>query len=281
MIARIARIDRNETAMISPMPAGTRTVALVSPLGGTGQTTVAANLACILAQREVPGLVLDLCAQNALGLHLGQTRPVKHGWVQLVDTGRWWGDAALQNSARVRWLPFGVSDVALRARLHDCLRNQDDWLQQQLAALSLEQDSLILLDVPTWPCALAQQALRCADLVLVVLETSWRAQHIHAEVQSLLQQARASAVYSVLFTRFDPRRVTQQTALHALQTQWHGHVLPHVVHEDESVPGAMVHADCVARHTPHAQAAHDLQGVANWLHDHLRTTSGAPGRKSV
>lgn len=270
--------------MTPPTPAGIRTIALVSPLGGTGQTTVVANLACILAQREVPGLALDLCAQNALGLHLGRAKSVKHGWVQLVDADQWWGDAALENSARVRWLPFGTADVALLERLHGRLRNQDDWLQQQLAALSLEKNGLILLDVPTWPSPLAQQALRCADLVLVVLETSWRAQQIHAEVQSLLQQARASALHGVLLTRFDPRRGTQQTALHALQTQWHGHVLPHVVHEDESVPGAMVHADCVARHTPHAQAAHDLQGVASWLHDHLRITSSAPavpGKKSV
>lgn len=267
--------------MTHPMPAGIRTVALVSPLGGTGQTTVVANLACILAQRGAPCLALDLCAQNALGLHLGRTKPVKQGWAQLVDTGQWWGDTALENSARVRWLPFGMADVALLERLHGRLRNQDDWLQQQLAALSLEQNSLLLLDVPTWPSPLAQQALRCADLVLVVLEASWRAQQIHAEVQSLLQQARASAVHGVLLTRFDPRRVTQQTALHALQTQWHGHVLPHVVHEDESVPSAMAATDCVAHHMPQAQAAHDLQGVASWLQEHMHTAPGTPRKKGV
>ena len=257
---------------------GVRTIALVSPLGGTGQTTVAANLACILAQRGAPCLAIDLCAQNALGLHLGRTKPVKQGWVQLVDAGQWWGGAALENSARVRWLPFGTSDVAQLERLHGRLRDQDDWLQQQLAALSLEPHSLVLLDVPIWPSPLAQQALRCADLVLVVLEASWRAQQIRPEVQSLLQQRRASALHGVLLTRFDPRRATQQTALHALQTEWPGHVLPHVVHEDESVPSAMAATDCVARHMPQAQAAHDLQGVASWLQEHMHTAPATQGK---
>jgi cellulose biosynthesis protein BcsQ len=149
--------------------------------------------------------------------------------------------------------------------LNPSFAQDPQWLATQLEASALEDNGLVLLDAPTWPQALASQALACADLVVVCLDTSPRAPLLRAQVQALQVQAKPQAALAVVATRFNPRRDSQCQALDTLRAQWAGRLSPHVLHEDESVSAALSQAHCVAAHAPHAQAAHDLQGIARWL----------------
>jgi cellulose synthase operon protein YhjQ len=236
-----------------------RCIAFVSPLGGTGQTTVVANMASLWTASGVPCLAVDLCAQNSLGLHLGQTHPTPDGWAQRVEQGQWWAGAALENSAQVRFLPFGSP------ALPSTLVQDPHWLSTQLQASAWDNNSLVLLDTPVWPQALATQALRCADLVVVCLDTTPRAPLLQKQVQQLLDQARPGAGLALLATRFNPRRDAQRQALQTLQQQWPEVLAPYVLHDDESVPAALAASHCVSAHAREAQSAHDLNGIARWL----------------
>ena len=260
-------------------------IAFVSPLGGTGQTTVVANLASLWSAAGRACLALDLCAQNSLGLHLGLAQPAPLGWSQAVAAGTWWGEPALENSAQVWFLPYGnpagqappsgpqqSMNQALLTTLEQSLAQDPHWLSTQLQSLALEAHSLVLLDVPPWPQPLAAQALRCADLVVVCLDTSARATQMRDHVAALLAQARPATPLAVLATRFNPRRDSQCQALEALQALWPQQLSPYVLHDDESVAAALAAQHCVTAYAPQAQSAHDLHGIAHWLLDQCPAT---------
>jgi cellulose synthase operon protein YhjQ len=242
-----------------------RCIAFVSPLGGTGQTTVVANLASLWSASGRPCLAVDLCAQNSLGLHLGQAQTSEAGWAARALDGQWWAEAALENSAGVRLLPFGTSPQAQGPDWNALLEHDSQWLATQLRAVDLEASALVLLDVPQWPQALAAQALACADLVVVCLDASPRTPLLQAQVQALLAQARVGATVALVATRFSPRRDSQCAALETLQHQWGEQLSPYVLHEDEYMSAALALSHCVTAFAPQAQSAHDLHGIANWL----------------
>lgn len=258
------------------MSADIHPIAIVSPLGGTGKTTLAAHLATLLATRGTPCLALDLCPQNLLGRHLGLQQPATQGWAALAAQRQWWGQAALRNSDAVDLLPFGA--VALPAL--DALQREwaltPEWLHQQLSALDVAAGTAIVLDTPAWPAPLARQALQVARTVLVVLEASARACHAQALVAQALALAPPGAQCAIAVNRVDPRRPSQRSALQTLRTQWGALLLPYTVHEDENLAQASEQATSVCSWAPHAQSSHDLQGIAHWLLGRCAPASSAP-----
>jgi cellulose synthase operon protein YhjQ len=248
-----------------------RRVAFVSPLGGSGQTTVVANFASLWSADGPGCLALDLCPQNSLCLHLGMylglALDMPDGWAPLAMTGDWWAYATLENSAGVRFVPFGqgTQGQPVATALNRMLEQDTRWLATQLQAIALEEDSLVLLDVPPWPQPLAAQALACADLVVVCLDASPRSARLQSQIKALLAQARPGAALALLATRFSPRRDSQCAALETLQQQWPDLLCPYVLHEDESASAALAAAHCVTAFAPQAQSAHDLHGIAHWL----------------
>lgn len=248
-------------------------IAFISPLGGTGQTTLVANVATALATRSWPSLAIDLCPQNALGLHLGLAAPAAIGWLSAVAAGHWWGDAASENSDGVGYLPYGDASLEETAAFEP-LQAQPDWLGQQLQSLQLAGQTVVLMDAPAWPSPLARQALRCADLVVVCLTAAQRACQARHLVNQLFEQT--PAVRAVVATDFDPRRKLQFDALQLLRQQWSDVLIPYPIHRDENVPAAMQQQACVCTLTPTAQAAHDMQGVAGWIAQQCGLKAGGP-----
>lgn len=116
---------------------------------------------------------------------------------------------------------------------------------------------------------MAQQALACADVVLVVLDAAWRSVHLHASLQALLAGLQPHQRVGMVVTGVDPRSPSRRDALAQLRLQWPGQLLPYVLHQDEHLPQAQAQGLCVHQMAPYAQAAHDLQGIANWLEQTL------------
>jgi cellulose synthase operon protein YhjQ len=246
-----------------------RCIAFVSPVGGTGQTTVVANLASLWCAAGLACLAVDLCPQNSLGLHLGLRQAPVAGWASSMQADQWWADAALENSSQVPFLPFGCpplqADAPPLQHLHQRLAQDPQWLRQQLQAVDLPDHTLVLLDAPSAAQALTTQALRCADLMVVCLDASPRSPLQQAQVQALVAQARLGTRVALLVTRFNPRRASQCLAMAQLQQQWPGQLAPYVLHDDENVAAALAAAHCVTAYAPQSQSAHDLHGIARWL----------------
>ena len=241
-------------------------IAFVSPLGGTGQTTLVATLAHLWAQQRAC-LVVELNTQNGLGAHCGLEQAPQQGWLQCVEAGQWWGDAVLENSGEVKFLPFGPAATSLDglALLQRHMLQDPDWLGKQLQELEFAPDGVVLLDVALWPGAMALQALQCADLVVLTLEASPRAVAAHLALKGLLAQARPGVPSAMVFSRFNPRRKAQAQSLLLLRQQWLGQLSPYILHDDESVPMALRQGQCVTSWAPQSQSAHDFQGISQWL----------------
>jgi len=234
-----------------------RCLSLVSPLGGVGRTTLAAHCATLLAASGTPVLAFDLSPQNTLGLHLGLSAPPEQGWQAAVRDGRWLGETALENSAGVRLLPHG-------ALAHRTSQPQG-WLAGQLTLLDLPADGVAVLDTPALPAPMAEQALLCADLVVLVLDVSPRAVHAHAALQSWIDRLQPTQRWAVVLNGMDPRSAIRRSTSARLRAQWGERLLPYALHQDEHVPQAQEQALCVHQSVPQAQAAHDLQGIAAWV----------------
>lgn len=243
-----------------------RVIAVVSPLGGSGRSTLVAHLATIGARQGQPSLAVELCTQNLLGRHLGMQESTASGWATLAAQGQWWAGGSFDNSDGVGIVPFGEATPDILTTLHQRLGSEPYWLRDQIELLDIPADCMVFLDTPPWPSTLADAALRCADTVLVALEASERACASAGRVRAMLQTSSADPIaQGVAVTRFDPRRASHREALGTLRQQWAGQLLPYTVHEDENIQRALAASQCVNSLAPQAQSAHDLQGVFSWL----------------
>lgn len=241
-------------------------IAFISPLGGTGRTATAAHMLSEFAERDHTVLGIDLCPQNQLGSYLGLPEPAPQGWATSVLAGQWWAGNALENSARAAFLPFGQLPPSGWPPLEQRWMDEPGWLQEQLVAMDIPDDTQVVLDTPVWPAPLARQAARCADVLMVMLDASLRSCQAFPLIQSMLSDVSSpSASVALVLTGFDARRPSHREALHTLRKQWGNLLLPYIVHADESLIQAQAHALCVTQYAPHAQSASDMQGVATWL----------------
>lgn len=87
-------------------------IAIASPKGGVGKTTLTAHLAAILAGRGYRVTVLDLDPQNALRLHMGVSICEESGFMASIQASDVWKSALLDTDCGAKLLPFGAAEPA-------------------------------------------------------------------------------------------------------------------------------------------------------------------------
>lgn len=238
-----------------------KTVAIVSAVGGAGRTSVVTALASLIAQRTQRALAIECDPCNVLGFHFGLREPAREG---LVSQGRAaddsWADAALRSDDGVLVLPWGSDDTAsLDARLH----TQPHWLRDVLERIDLGDDTLALIDTPTWPSIHAQQAIAAADLVLALLPPSPGACATLPRFADALARSGRRAVY--VAHGVVPARQLHIDTVALLRARLGAAMLPYVIHADAGVPEALARGENFCLSEPGSQTSHDLNGLAAWL----------------
>lgn len=229
-------------------------IALVSAAGGSGRSTLTAQLAGIFVQRGHNVLALDLDPANGLGLHLGLPLAERDGWARRTLAGAPWREAAFRNSDGVLLLPHGRFDESEAARRPTPADGAA--LRRQLEALGLPADTLVLIDTPRLPATAALAALRTADLALHLLRAD-------AGAYAALEGGGATTRYVV--NQFEAMQPLQADIMQLLRRELGDRLAPTPVHRDGALPEATAANLGLADHAPHSQAAHDLQGLASWL----------------
>lgn len=240
-------------------------VALISANGGVGKTAITAHLACTLARRDHAVLAVDFDPNNLLGLHLGLAPRERDGLALRTVSNDHWQDAAFSSDDGVHFLPFGELDEAQRADFGARLGKNPDWLRQHLDDIALPSPAIALIDTPRLPSLYSQQAVRAADLVIVVVaaDASCYAK-LPAARNKVTLAGKADATYYVV-NFADAARRLHNDIIAVMRLDLGNRLLPYYIHHDEAVPESLASNRSLAGYAPHSQAAHDLQGLATWL----------------
>ena len=98
--------------------------------GGSGVTTVTANLAAALQGLGHRCLSIDCTPDNLLALHFGVASDAVDGWARSASLSQSWVECGFEATNGERVLPFGVLDVesltTLRRHLADKPKNISD-----------------------------------------------------------------------------------------------------------------------------------------------------------
>lgn len=237
--------------------------------GGVGRTSLVASLATIFALRGINVLVVELDPQNIMGVHLGLKLSPVDGLAPRLLANQHGSESALRNSDGVIFLPFGSLTPLAQTQLQERLSETPDYLANFLTALDFGPDTIVLIDSAVAPTIYAQQALRAANFVLQVVlcdpasynslpaMDAFRAHHAHHSSQSI------GHVY--LVNQVNATRPMRRELLALFKQTLQNRLLPIPIHQDDAVAEALLAAMTIPVHAPHSQAAHDLQGVADWL----------------
>lgn len=233
----------------------------ISANGGSGRSTLCAQLASLLSQRGREVLALDLDPRNALGLHLGLPLAETDGWARRAAAGVEWHEAAFRNSDGVRLLPFGELAAEPLSAFEDRLCGDPGWLQHQLQRLALPAHALVLIDTPRLPAPLARQAIAASNLLVNVMQADTAA---YCSLTQLQRAAGGRPLLHVL-NQVEGTRRLQADILQLMRRDLGTRLSPSPVHRDEAVAEALAANLALVAHAPHSQATHDLQGLASWL----------------
>lgn len=244
-------------------------LALTSAKGGVGRTTFAASLATVLAQRGVSVLALELDSQNVLALHLGATQVPVNGLATRVLDGINPLDAALCNVDGVYCLPFGQLEPARLDAFRALVAREPTWLAELLACIDMPLNTVILLDAPPLPSLLAIHAVRAANFTLSILLCDMASVLALDACESHHAAVAGNAGLAHVLNQVNPTRPLRRKLSLMLQQRMSKR-LAVPVHQDESVSDALAQSMTVLQHAPFSQAAHDFQGLADWLLEHAQ-----------
>ncbi|MDR3445416.1 cellulose biosynthesis protein BcsQ [Dyella sp.] len=248
-----------------------KTIAILSPVGGAGRTTLTATLAGLLMARKHAALAVECDPRNVLTFYCGLRTPARKGLVtHIVSQTDDWSDAALQTEDGVLWLPWGGArgdgrgpDAESAAAIAAALHEQPNWLRHLLARVDLPGHGVALIDTPTWPSVYAAQAVAAADLVLVVLPPQPLACATLPRLRSELKALGKETVY--VANAASPASQLHTDILTLLRDTLGAELSVYRVHADAGIPESLARNESFVHAAPHSQAAHDMQGLASWL----------------
>jgi len=144
-------------------------VAFVSPKGGVGKTTLAANVAALLAARGHDVLALDLDPQNALHIHLGLPVRDEEGFIAELGTGISWRAALRQTSYGISLLPHGTAEPRRAMELIRLLMDRPEVLAEPVREMLADPHRIVVVDSPPGPSPALSAIMPMMDLAVVVL----------------------------------------------------------------------------------------------------------------
>lgn len=252
---------------------GAPVVSIISPKGGVGKTTVAANLAAAIAQQGRRPLLVDLDPQNATRLYHQMPLEDSRGLAVQSLLDEPWADAVYEGPYGADCLPYGTITEADRSGVEALIDDQPDWLESGLASLELDSDRVVLIDSPPGGTVYLSPALRAADLVLFVLLPDAASFVTLPTMDRWLAEFSAPPGHSreafYLLNRMNNARSLCRDVHAAMKEQLGDRLCPQLVHFDSAVEEALASQQPVTEYAPDGVAAKDFQSLGAWVVDQI------------
>ena len=230
-------------------------IAIISPKGGTGRTTVAANLGRLLAELTRV-LLVDCDPQNALGLLFGMTvgEPAGLSTPELQHQAL---AATLRSlKAEVPFIPFGHPPLPALVAAETQARLDATWLEKRLKELAPQGFDHAVIDTTSHRGVWQAQAVGLATVLVVVLEACALSYATLPEVDALVAEAAKrpgfkGAIY--VLNRLDGRRALSRDVRSAMAQAAGADFLDIALVDDEHVREAAALRTTCVQHAPHSQ----------------------------
>ena len=237
-------------------------IAVTGSGGGSGVTTVAAQLAAALTLHQQPCIAIDASPRNALRLHFGMTWEDEAGLSTQVLSGLPWNEAAFRSPSGTDFIPIGNAAQDFDA----WLTSHPGWFGKRMAEID-QQEGFVICDCPDRRGALGSQILSASRLALVVLSPDALS---YATAERTRQEALSAGAAGAFFVvnKFDPTRMLDRDLEALIHADFKEDCLPMLIHRDESVREALANKKTVLDYAPSCQAASDFSALATWLIAH-------------
>lgn len=226
--------------------------------GGTGTTSIIANIATLLAQSKHSVLCIDLDPKNELCLHLGHQWHNQIGWSnKAIDADANWTDSAFINEDNVKYVPFGSESTNTFAL---CT------LLNQSKRLNLEANSWLLFDVPSH-ISLEELPLDENDLIINIVTCD-------PGCYSQIKKGHSGSNGFYLINRFNASNPLELDVYQIWRANLN-QLAPFFIHFDSSVPEALAAKNVLINCSPLSVVKEDFQALASWLNNKRKSLSNS------
>lgn len=239
-------------------------LALVSPTGGAGRTSLAIAAATHLSMLGRKVTLIQADAANDIEFQLGYTASSPYGLGHAVLQGpKALAEALKMTEAGFNLLPFGQINVAQQLTIDRALMEQPDRLIDLLRDPSFDDDAVVIVDLPRWPAPWCLKIMALSDLNLITLvPDSASILGVDTLLPNLLNSRGASYF---LMNRFDSSKVLHLDLWTLCKMKLSHRLLPFYMHEDQALSESMAAGVSLASYAPRSQLVDDQQKLCNWI----------------
>lgn len=238
-------------------------IALVSPTGGAGRTSLAGAIATQLGMLGRPVTLIQADPVNNIEFQLGFSESSPRGLGHVLLQGDSIDSVLHQASTGVQLLPFGQVTVAQQLGIDRILMEQPDRLVKLFQQDQFSDDSVVIVDLPRWPSPWCHAVMALSDLNLVTLiPDSGAILGIDNLLPHLLESRGASYF---LMNRFDSSKVLHLDLWTLYKVKLSHRLLPFYLHEDQALAESIAAGTPLAEYAPRSQLVDDQQKLCNWL----------------
>lgn len=243
-------------------------IAFVSAKGGTGRTTLAANLGVILARAGHRVLVLDCDPQNTLGTHLGMPPGLRVGIAEGSSSSEIIEYLDAQQGV-VPYIPFGTRDRNDLQQAEGTLMADPGWLRRRILEIVPSGTELVLIDTPAGERVWTEHVVEMAHAIVGVhLPDAACFATLPSMKVMLERRCRGNemppAVWHVL-NQMEPRSELARDAEFLLRQHLGERLVPCSVPRDPVVGEAWAQQQPVALHSPRTGAVAALRELCEHL----------------